>query len=386
MTSSSAVPGYSHGHQPSVLASHATRTAANSCGYLRERLRPGLRVLDVGCGPGSITLDLAECVGPTGGVLGVDLSPEAVTAARAAAMDRGDDHTEFVVGNLLDLEDVGIAPGSFDVVHAHQVLQHVPDPVATLRGMARFCGPGGIVAVRDADYGAMTWFPEIPGLERWRGIHTAAASPMRGAGCGPGLERPASTSSTRADRSGRTRRRDRPRGGATPRPSASSPRTSQSVRPGSGSPGTRSRRSPRTGGAGAPTPTPGSSCPMARSSPRRGRWSRQGFGPRESLIERFGRGGARPAPVAQLLGREPVTNRAGAEMDDRLGIRGEHRRPAHRVVRGAVSCPAYRRAGDASTSAAQGRNTPIVSEPSSSQSPRRGRSSARPSSRARAAT
>jgi SAM-dependent methyltransferase len=65
--------------------------------------------------------------------------------------------------------------GSFDVVHAHQVLQHVADPVAALREMMRVCRPGGSVAVRDGDYGAFTWYPDIAGLERWRELYTAAA-------------------------------------------------------------------------------------------------------------------------------------------------------------------------------------------------------------------
>ena len=164
--------GYSHGHHPSVLASHGVRTAANSCGYFLEHLDQGDSVLDIGCGPGSITLDLAEIVGPTGRVVGVDFAADAVTAARTAAAARGDARTRFVVGDVLDLDQ---PPESFDVVHAHQVLQHLTDPVAALEAMARYCRPGGIIAVRDADYGAMSWFPEAAGLDDWRATYTAAA-------------------------------------------------------------------------------------------------------------------------------------------------------------------------------------------------------------------
>ena len=56
---------------------------------------------------------------------------------------------------------------SFDVVHAHQVLQHLSDPIAALREMRRVCAPGGLVAVRDADYAAMTWYPPSAALTRW---------------------------------------------------------------------------------------------------------------------------------------------------------------------------------------------------------------------------
>ena len=64
---------------------------------------------------------------------------------------------------------------SFDVVHAHQVLQHLADPVGALAEMRRVTRPGGIVAVRDAVYSAMTWFPEPAGMEQWRSVYMATA-------------------------------------------------------------------------------------------------------------------------------------------------------------------------------------------------------------------
>ena len=162
------VTGYGHGHHSSVLASHGVRSAADSCGYLLEYLQPGLSVLDVGCGPGSITLDLADLVGERGRVTGIDFGQEAVAAARRAARERGDDRTAFIVTELFGAD---LEPGSFDVVHAHQVLQHLTDPVAALRRMGELCRPGGIIAVRDADYGAMSWYPERPELHRWRHVY-----------------------------------------------------------------------------------------------------------------------------------------------------------------------------------------------------------------------
>jgi SAM-dependent methyltransferase len=65
--------------------------------------------------------------------------------------------------------------GRFDVVHAHQVLQHLTGPVAALGEMARVTRPGGIVAVRDADYGSMVWHPEPAGMRRWMEVYRAAA-------------------------------------------------------------------------------------------------------------------------------------------------------------------------------------------------------------------
>ena len=163
---------YSHGHDPSVLASHATRTAANSCAYFLDLVEPGDRILDLGCGPGSISLDLAGIVGPTGWVVGVDFALAAVAAARRAAAARGDGRTRFLVG---DVFDPPLERGRFDVVHAHQLLQHVADPVAVLQTMGQLCAPGGIVVARDADYAGMTWFPASTALERWREIYSIGA-------------------------------------------------------------------------------------------------------------------------------------------------------------------------------------------------------------------
>ena len=159
---------YTHGHHDSVLRSHRWRTAENSAAYLLPHLRPGLEVLDVGCGPGTITVDLARRVAP-GRVTGIDRSPDVLAEARSAA---GDADVTFSVGDvyLLDFPD-----DSFDVVHAHQVLQHLSDPVAALREMRRVCRPGGTVAVRDADYAAFAWAPADPRLERWLAVYRAVA-------------------------------------------------------------------------------------------------------------------------------------------------------------------------------------------------------------------
>lgn len=163
---------YVHGHHASVLSSHGARTAANSAAYLLPHLRPGQRLLDLGCGPGSITLDLAEALGPHGRVVGVDAAEVAVGTARAAAAERGDTTTRFEVADAYALP---FPDDSFDVAHAHQVLQHLPDPVTALRELARVVRPGGIVAFRDADYGGMTWHPASPPLTRWLDTYRQAA-------------------------------------------------------------------------------------------------------------------------------------------------------------------------------------------------------------------
>lgn len=160
---------YIHGHHDSVLRSHRWRTAENSAGYLLPHLRPGLTLLDVGCGPGTLTADLAAQVAP-GRVVGIDRSDSVIAEARAATSRAG--NVDVEVGDVYGLR---FSEGTFDVVHAHQVLQHLTDPVAALREMSRVCRSDGIVAVRDADYGAMTWWPEEPGLDSWMDLYQRVA-------------------------------------------------------------------------------------------------------------------------------------------------------------------------------------------------------------------
>jgi SAM-dependent methyltransferase len=161
---------YVHGHADSVLRSHRWRTAENSAGYLLPWLRPGLDLLDVGCGPGTITVDLAGRVAP-GVVVGVDRVEAPLAEARLAAAEQRVAVT-FAVGDAyrLDWPD-----GRFGVVHAHQLLQHLGDPVAALQEMRRVCARDGLVAVRDADYAAMAWYPPVPGLDRWQALYQQVA-------------------------------------------------------------------------------------------------------------------------------------------------------------------------------------------------------------------
>ncbi len=154
---------YTHGHHESVLRSHRWRTAANSAAYLLPRLRSGMALLDVGCGPGTITCDLARQVAP-GRVVGIDRSASVIDEARsAAAAAVGSPPIEFEVGDVFEL---AYDNATFDVVHAHQVLQHVGDPLAALAEMRRVCRAGGLVAVRDGDYPAMRYFPDDADLTR----------------------------------------------------------------------------------------------------------------------------------------------------------------------------------------------------------------------------
>ena len=163
---------YTHGHGAAVLSAHARRSAADSAAHLLPHLSAGMDLLDVGCGPATITADLAECVAP-GRVVALDAAADALEAARATLSERGlSEQVELSCGDVMALP---FEDGSFDVVHAHQVLQHLADPVGALVEMRRLTRSGGIVAVRDAVYSAMTWFPEPAGMEQWRSVYMATA-------------------------------------------------------------------------------------------------------------------------------------------------------------------------------------------------------------------
>jgi SAM-dependent methyltransferase len=162
---------YTHGHHESVLRGHQRRTAENSAGYLLPQLRPGQSLLDIGCGPGTITADLAELVAP-GSVTAVDQSADVLNVAHAETQRRNLSNVTFATADVHALDFPG---DTFDVVHAHQVLQHVADPVQALAEMRRVCVRGGVVAARDADYAGFIWYPQLPALDLWRDLYRQVA-------------------------------------------------------------------------------------------------------------------------------------------------------------------------------------------------------------------
>jgi len=160
---------YTHGHHESVLRSHRWRTAENSAAYLLPHLGQDAKILDVGCGPGTITAGLADRV-PDGHVTGIELAAEIVAQAREVTADRT--NLDFTTGDVYAL---GYPDDTFDVVHAHQVLQHLGDPVKALLEMRRVTKPGGLVAARDGDFGGMIWYPRPPALDEWLAFYQKVA-------------------------------------------------------------------------------------------------------------------------------------------------------------------------------------------------------------------
>ena len=154
------------------------RTAERCCSDLIPHLRPNMTILDVGCGPGSITVGLARLV-PQGRVVGLDIWPEALDTARAAATARGVTNVSFYQGSVFDMQAALGAAGErdsapFDVVHAHMVLMHLTEPVRAIEEMRKVAkADGGIVAIADLA-GRMT-FPESAAMKANSEIFEKAA-------------------------------------------------------------------------------------------------------------------------------------------------------------------------------------------------------------------
>jgi SAM-dependent methyltransferase len=136
------------------------RTAATSAAFLLGYLKPGMALLDCGCGEGSITLGLAELVAP-GQVVGVDLAPGAIERARQRAADRGVMNVRFEAGSVYALP---FPDASFAAVFSHALFEHLTDRPQALREIWRVLKPGGMVGVRCPDLAAMIIEPYDPQL------------------------------------------------------------------------------------------------------------------------------------------------------------------------------------------------------------------------------
>jgi len=127
------------------------RTAGEFAGFFLPFLRPGSSLLDCGCGPGTITIGLADAVRP-GVVVGVDIDRSQVEKAKAEALKRSVGNAQFLVANAAELP---FGDSTFDAVFSHALLEHLSVPVEVLREMRRVLKIGGIVGVRSPDFGGL---------------------------------------------------------------------------------------------------------------------------------------------------------------------------------------------------------------------------------------
>jgi SAM-dependent methyltransferase len=149
---------YTYGYSAEHRRFLAMRTAKGEAAFFLPHLRAGIRLLDCGCGVGSITVGLAEAVAP-GEAVGVDRESGQIEIARGRAAEQGVTNARFEVGNIYALP---FPDASFDAVFAHTVLEHLSDPLRAIKEMRRVLRPGGIVGVKDPDYGTLLLEPSTP--------------------------------------------------------------------------------------------------------------------------------------------------------------------------------------------------------------------------------
>ncbi|TVY20451.1 putative methyltransferase [Lachnellula arida] len=146
------------------------RTAFNSAAYLLPVLEsitksnPGLRLLDVGAGAGSVSATLAQVIGPEGHVVCTDLAPSVLPQAEAFAQSLGVTNISF---QTADVHKLPFENDSFDVVHCHQLFGHVKAPSDAIREMLRVLKPGGVMAAREGDKETEIVWPPLPGMLKW---------------------------------------------------------------------------------------------------------------------------------------------------------------------------------------------------------------------------
>jgi ubiquinone/menaquinone biosynthesis C-methylase UbiE len=159
---------YTHGYHSSVVSAHAVRRANEAAAFILPLLKSPARLLDFGCGPGTITIDLAEHLMPDGSVVGIDSSAQVIEQARSTATVR---HVENVSFEVNSIYETGYASESFDAAYAHQVLQHLSEPVRALNEIRRVLVPDGICGVREVDWGTTAIWPKDDRLTRFIDVY-----------------------------------------------------------------------------------------------------------------------------------------------------------------------------------------------------------------------
>ena len=146
-----------------IQEQYAGRGAVGVVDFFLRHLKPGMNVLDCGCGPGTITQGIAEIVAP-GRVVGCDLEPGMVARAAALAEGKGLDNLSFQVGNILDLP---FEDNTFDAVVSCAVTEHLSEPVKAMSELGRVAKQGGIVGITRTDWSANMFAPSCPPAERF---------------------------------------------------------------------------------------------------------------------------------------------------------------------------------------------------------------------------
>jgi len=141
---------YERLRRQAAILEPATRAVLDRIG-----LGTGMSCLDVGCGPGEVMRLMAECVGPSGRVVGLDVDHKLGRESVSLLLEKGHRQCAFVEGDIYTMEHVNDEP--FDIVFARLVFFHLPDPILALQKMFRWVKPGGHILVQDY------YFPSLDG-------------------------------------------------------------------------------------------------------------------------------------------------------------------------------------------------------------------------------
>jgi ubiquinone/menaquinone biosynthesis C-methylase UbiE len=162
------VDTYTPGYSGPVLSFMGQRTAETHAGFFLPQLRQGWRVLDAGCGPGTITLGLARRVAP-GQTVGIDIEDSQLGNAREEA-EREGLNLEFRKASAYELP---FPDQSFDAVFSHALLEHLSDPGLALAELHRVLKPGGLIGLRAGDLGGLLIDAESDGPAQALGAYLA---------------------------------------------------------------------------------------------------------------------------------------------------------------------------------------------------------------------
>ena len=156
---------YTGGYDPLILGALARREAVREAAFFVPFLKPEMRILDCGCGPGGISLGLAS-VAHLGSVVGIDVEDSQLERGRQEARKRDFNNVEFQHASVYSLP---FADASFDAVLAHAMVYHLGEPMKALQEIRRVLKPGGLVGLRDADVAGDVYFPPQAELDRlWK--------------------------------------------------------------------------------------------------------------------------------------------------------------------------------------------------------------------------
>lgn len=147
---------YTPGHSGNAVAFMSRRSAETHAGFLLPHLRSGMEVLDCGCGPGTITVGLAQRVAP-GLVTGIDQSEAQCEVATAHAQEEGVENVRFQAASIYSLP---FSAGQFDAVFVHAVFEHLGEPQRATQELFRVLRPGGVIGLRSPDWAGFLLEPE----------------------------------------------------------------------------------------------------------------------------------------------------------------------------------------------------------------------------------